>query len=130
MIGLFARGVEHEFADFRVAGEQRLGVVQGLGGHLAGMVHAHQGRGFPLFISGKRGIGLAVREAGGGVRHGPAGGRGCEQGTQRAVGCRNQGDPGSGRWPWGAIIGPESEVPNPLGHQEFCKGLFCKDGGP
>ena len=46
MIRFFPRRVEHEFADFGVTREQGLRVVQGLCGHLAGVVHAHEGRGF------------------------------------------------------------------------------------
>ena len=54
VIGLLARRVEHEFADFRVTGEQGLGVIQRLGGHLTGMVYAHQGGGFPLLVGGEQ----------------------------------------------------------------------------
>jgi hypothetical protein len=90
MIGLLASGADHEFADFRVPGEQRLGVIQGLRGHLAGMVHAHQGGGFPPFVGRQGGIGIAGL-AGPGRRgragDGPAGRRGRKQGPQRAVGC-------------------------------------------
>ena len=46
VVGFLAGGVEHELPDFGVAREQGLGVIQGLGGDLAGMIDAHQGRGF------------------------------------------------------------------------------------
>ena len=44
--------MEHEFAHFGVPGEQGLRVIEGLGGHLASMIHAHQGRRFALIVGG------------------------------------------------------------------------------
>ena len=79
MIGFLAGRVEHEFPDFRVTREQGLGVIQRLGGHLAGMVHAHQGGGFAPVLGGKGGIrllGIAPRRLGraGGTGRPAAGG--------------------------------------------------------
>ena len=74
VIGLFARGMEHEIADFRVAREQGLRVIQGLGGDLAGMVHAHQGRGFAPVVGRQGGVGLRASR-GPGTRPGGRGGR-------------------------------------------------------
>ena len=81
VIGLLARRMEHEFADFGVAGEQGLGVIQGLGGDLAGMIHPHQGRGFAAVLGGQGGIGLGVRRFPG---CGPAAGRPAAGGASRA----------------------------------------------
>lgn len=83
VIRFFARRIEHEFPDFRVARKQGLGVVQRLGGHLARMVYAHEGRGFAPVVGRKRGISLLGGILSGvlGSRgYGPPGGRGCEQG--------------------------------------------------
>jgi hypothetical protein len=83
VIGLLARGIQHEIADFRVAGKHGLGVIQGLGGHLTGMIDAHQCGGLALFIRGQAGIRflcLASRDWGG-RGHRPAGRGGCEQGA-------------------------------------------------
>ena len=123
VIGLFACRIQHEFADFRVAGEHGLGVVQRLGGHLAGMIHAHQGRGLALFVGGQGGVGLlGLAEPGGGA----AGtGRPAAGGASRARRARSAAEikvSREGPLAMGAIIGPV-QVPNPLGHQEFCKGM-------
>ena len=67
--------MEHEFADFRVTGEQGLGVVQRLRGYLAGMVHAHQGCGFASVVGGKGGIRLLAFRAGLAGRTGVPAGR-------------------------------------------------------
>ena len=58
VIGFIARRVEHEFPDLGISREQCLGVVERLGGHLARMIHAHEGRGLPPGLGRKRGIGL------------------------------------------------------------------------
>ena len=104
VVGLLARRMQQEFADFGVAREQRLGVVQGLGGDLAGMVDAHQRGGFPAVVGRQRGIGFQGVPRGYGGRWGrdrPTGGRGRQQGPQGAVGRRNQGIQDWAPSPWG-----------------------------
>ena len=79
---------------FGVPGEQGLRVIEGLGGHLAGMIHPHQGRGFASVVGGKGGIRLLASGFSLGVlerRQGPAGGRGREQGAQGAIRRRDKG---------------------------------------
>jgi len=93
VIGLFARGVQHELPYFRVPGEHGLSVIEGLGGYLAGVVDAHQRRGFAPVFAGQVGIGLLSlpcrgRRAGG---RGTAGRRGRQQGAQRTVCGRYKG---------------------------------------
>ena len=93
VIGLFACRIDHELTDFRVPGEQRLGVIQRLSGHLARMINPHQGGRLAFFVGSQGGVGLlglSRRRARGG-RYRPAGGRGRQQGAQGAIGCRDDG---------------------------------------
>ena len=93
VVGLLASRMEHEFAHFGVPGEQGLRVIERLGGHLAGMIHPHQGRGFAPVVGGK---GWHRRKAsafsrGFLDRQGPARSRGREQGAQSAIRRRDKG---------------------------------------
>jgi hypothetical protein len=62
-------------------------VVQGLRGHLTGVIHAHEGRGFAPGLSRKGSVRLLDIPPGtrGARRDGPAGSRRRKQGPQGAI---------------------------------------------